>query len=357
MTLHTHAVLPQQLRSATTEEPAVITLDAPLGAPVDLPGAVPLAMPLDIPLDIAVEIPVEIPAERLRPPVEKSLVNRTRAADVLPVGWERHSDTKFTVGVRWPLKHRYFGPQEGRYSSQLILETIRQCGLLLSYAELGVPTGHHFVMWDLRHRAWPRRLLTGGTDAMIDVEVQVTDLRMRGGSPGEVTLQMVLRRGERIVAAGSTRYSLMSPAAYRRMRGGAVPLDLPAPLPQDLPTAVEPASVCRKEHRDVVLSPGECEGQWLLRADTSNPSLFDHANDHIPGMVLVEAAHQAAQSLALRAPFVPGSSELSFTRYAEFGVPIRIEAQPTGDGGLRVTGLQDGNSLFTAQFDGDPTAG
>lgn len=344
MTLHTHAVIPQQLRSATAPEPTVTTLDIPVDIPVSLPVGLPGAVPLGI------------PAERLRPPVDKSLVNRARATDVLPIGWERHSDTQFTVSVRWPLRHRYFGPVNGRYPSQLILETIRQCGLVLSHTGLGVPPGHHFVMWDLRHRAWPRRLLTGGTDAMIDVEVQVSELKKRSGFPGEVTLQMVLRRGERIVATGSTRYSLMSPAAYRRMRGGAVPIDLPTLLPRKLPRALPAASVCRKEDRDVVLAPGEHEGQWLLRADTSNPALFDHANDHIPGMVLVEAAHQAAHALALRAPFVPGSSELCFTRYAEFGAPIVIEAEPSGDGGLRVTGLQEGNSLFTAQFDGDPTA-
>ncbi|WP_260845011.1 AfsA-related hotdog domain-containing protein [Streptomyces sp. SLBN-31] len=45
---------------------------------------------------------------------------------------------------------------------------------------------------------------------------------------------------------------------------------------------------------DVVLSPLGQPHRWQLRVDTRHPVLFDHIVDHVPGMLLIEAARQAA---------------------------------------------------------------
>ncbi|MFD0381589.1 AfsA-related hotdog domain-containing protein [Streptomyces stramineus] len=37
--------------------------------------------------------------------------------------------------------------------------------------------------------------------------------------------------------------------------------------------------------------------QWLLRHPFANTVLYDHPVDHVPGLVLIEAAHQAVRHL------------------------------------------------------------
>ncbi|MCT2594737.1 hypothetical protein LHJ74_33305 [Streptomyces sp. N2-109] len=288
----------------------------------------------------------------------KELVNRTHADDVLPTGWTRHSETRLSVRVRWLPDHRRFHPVEGRYPSALVLETVRQTGLLVSHAELGVPFGHHFVMRDLRQQSLPEEMAAGEDPAEVVVEVHVAQLRRRGTVPADVELRMALHREGRAVAEGGTGYSLMSPAAYSRIRG-----EQTSPMPDPstpLPAPLSPRAVRRTEAGDVVLSPTGSPRRWQLRADTGNLAFFDHPNDHIPGMVLVEAAHQAACVAAPHASFLASAADLSFSRYVEFGSPCWIEAEApreTADGvAVRVTGHQDGLPVFEARLHGAATA-
>ncbi|MFE2517849.1 AfsA-related hotdog domain-containing protein [Streptomyces mirabilis] len=44
----------------------------------------------------------------------------------------------------------------------------------------------------------------------------------------------------------------------------------------------------------MVLTPTPHPHTWQLTPNPHHPILFDHTTDHIPGMVLLEAAHQAA---------------------------------------------------------------
>jgi hypothetical protein len=66
-----------------------------------------------------------------------------------------------------------------------------------------------------------------------------------------------------------------------------------------------------------------------------NRSLFDHAYDHLPAMVLTEAAHQLALvslgERARRASRLVGI-EAVFARYAELDEPLTATATPAGDG-------------------------
>jgi hypothetical protein len=69
-----------------------------------------------------------------------------------------------------------------------------------------------------------------------------------------------------------------------------------------------------------------------------NPSLFDHAQDHVPAMVLTEAARQLAV-LATHAWGGAGPERTSlvaldaaFARYAELDAPLTLSAEPVGAG-------------------------
>ena len=100
-------------------------------------------------------------------------------------------------------------------------------------------------------------------------------------------------------------------------------------------------------------------GEWLLRADVSNPLMFDHPNDHMPAMVLLDAAQQAAHLTFGPRPFRPFSCVVSCSRYVEFDAPctVRTDLTEETDGGwtLSVTGHQ-GAGFLTGLICNKPAA-
>ncbi|MCZ0978490.1 AfsA-related hotdog domain-containing protein [Streptomyces diastatochromogenes] len=94
---------------------------------------------------------------------------------------------------------------------------------------------------------------------------------------------------------------------------------------------------------------------WRLRVDTGHPVLFQGEKDHVPGMLLLEAARQAAALETPSRPFVPSSGRMAFQRYAEFGTPcwIRAHALPApsaGTTGVTITGSQGDGTVFLAEL-------
>ncbi|CAM5651682.1 ScbA/BarX family gamma-butyrolactone biosynthesis protein [Streptomyces pilosus] len=286
-------------------------------------------------------------------PVDRQLVHRARPQDVLPTGSTRHDDTSFTVSARLPHHHRLFMTSDGRYKASYVLEAIRQTTLLVSHAELGVLLGHHFVMWDMGHRLDAELPAFGTAPEELTLDVEVTELRQRGAVPSGVALEMTIRAAGDAIGSGFIRFNITSPAAYTRIRGTRPTSALPAPA---LPAPVDPPSVHHTRECDVVLAASDRPGRWQLRADPANTLFFDRVNDHIPAMVLVEAAQQAAGLLVPRnrGRFLPSSSRMNFSRYVELDQPCWIEAhQDTTEDGtpsVRVTGHQSEQLAFVIEF-------
>ncbi|MEK8143999.1 AfsA-related hotdog domain-containing protein [Streptomyces sp. M10(2022)] len=159
-----------------------------------------------------------------------------------------------------------------------------------------------------------------------------------------------------MVARADSEFGWISPAAYRRLRGE----HLCAEWDQwPLPEPVTPRSVGRSAATDVVLAPvpGGQPHHWQLRNDTDNVLLYDHPVDHVPGLVLMEAAHQAAHATLWPEPFEPTAVTSGFERYVEFDRPCWIRAQslPAPGAGLfavLVTGTQDGRTVFRSELSG-----
>ena len=87
-------------------------------------------------------------------------------------------------------------------------------------------------------------------------------------------------------------------------------------------TRVEPVS---PEHPDEHLAQ--------LAVDTEHPYHFEHAQDHVPGMLLVEAGRQLAMAIAhlyyevpFGTVFVVEEMQLNFKRFAELGVPLFVHS-------------------------------
>ncbi|GHC37719.1 MULTISPECIES: ScbA/BarX family gamma-butyrolactone biosynthesis protein [Streptomyces rochei group] len=283
--------------------------------------------------------------------VPKELVHRAAVAEVMLTDWERVDDTRFKVAAQWPRGHSFFTPIDGRYHDPLIAaETIRQVGSLLGHAEFGVPFGHHYLLHDLSLRVDPHHLMIHQAPASLDLDVTCQDLKMRGGRLAALRYQAVVRRDGHTAATGVFSFSCVSPTVYRRLRPPHVFADSHRPLPLTAPAA--PQSVGRMSPADVVLSPTEDPHRWQLRLDTQHPVLFDHPGDHVPGMVLLEAARQAAAGALGRTSLLPLALTSELVQYAELDIPCIIEAapHPTHSPGLttvHITGHQRGQTVFT----------
>ncbi|MFJ5996948.1 ScbA/BarX family gamma-butyrolactone biosynthesis protein [Streptomyces sp. NPDC092370] len=292
----------------------------------------------------------EHPVPHFHTAVTKELAHRTTETDVFPTRWARISDTRFRFTAHWPAAHSFFGPVDDRHQDPMVVgETLRQASMVLAHAEFGAPADTHFVMWDLTVCVDPSALLLADAAEPVEVDVVCSEIRRRGRGLHSMRTTMEFRRAGRFVARGTGSTGCTSPRAYRRLRAAKLDApDTPVPLLPGIP----PRAAGRARPEDVVLAPADRPGVWHLRVDTGHPVLFQRPNDHVPGMILFEAARQAATAASGLRPFLPGTMTAGFTRYAELHSPCRIETEVLtehpGETTVRVSGRQDGESVFTA---------
>ncbi|MFE4819365.1 AfsA-related hotdog domain-containing protein, partial [Streptomyces sp. NPDC056704] len=101
---------------------------------------------------------------RLTTTVPREYVHRSTLAEVFLTGCEQTGDTHYTLTAQWPRAHTFFTTPDGTHHHPLqAAETIRQTGLYLAHAELGIPLGHHFLMRNLHLTTHPQHLTIGPT--------------------------------------------------------------------------------------------------------------------------------------------------------------------------------------------------
>ncbi|WP_316523412.1 ScbA/BarX family gamma-butyrolactone biosynthesis protein [Kitasatospora brasiliensis] len=293
--------------------------------------------------------------------VSRHLVHRASVSEVFITGWQATGPYDFLLGAQWPRLHGFYRLPGDRFHDPVLLaETIRQAGLLIGHAGFGVPRGHHFAMEDLAYAlgepGLPGLAVTAGPASLM-LTVGCEDVRMRGGELASLRVRIEVTRDGGPLGHGTGQLRVISPASYARLRGPARRTTAPR-----LPAPAAPELVGRAQPADVVLSPTLAPDTWLLRADATHPVLFDHELDHVPGMLVLEAARQAAQRLRHPEPVVPVELVTSFDHYIELDRPCFVRAIPEGDPAdgrlpVRVLLFQDGRTvaecrLLTAPVDG-----
>ncbi|HZF92294.1 ScbA/BarX family gamma-butyrolactone biosynthesis protein [Streptomyces sp.] len=293
--------------------------------------------------------PLTIDAAVETPRVAQRSVHKFHADQVLLTGWRRVADNCFVVTARWPGDHPLYAVRGGHHDPLLLSETVRQSFPLLSHHAYDVPFGHHLV-WDTY--AWrldPAALWADGSPAAVELHVSTREVVRRRGSVAVLALDYEILRGGVPLASAESRFTIQAPAVYRRLRGSHADPAAVRPIP--VPPAIPACLAGRDRAADVVLAPAGPDGRWQLRVDTGHRGLFDHPVDHVPGMLLLEAARQAAHALHDRPSVGVTAMETRFLRYAELDAPAWIEARPTGRDAagrptLSVTGTQNGRELF-----------
>ncbi|MEV7388068.1 ScbA/BarX family gamma-butyrolactone biosynthesis protein [Streptomyces sp. NPDC091215] len=285
--------------------------------------------------------------------VAKDLVHKHDADQVLLSGLRRLAEDEFLIAADWTDTS---GLAATRHSHQdgavLLTETIRQTFPLLAHAGYAVPFGDRLLWDEYRYTLNLTALRDGGTGGRPDLHVRCHDVVRRRGRVSGLSLDItVLRDGEQLATA-HTRFSIQSPAIYERLRGphGDAHRMLELARSRPLPP---PVSGTSDEFRDAVLSPTDARDRWQLRIDTRHPMYFDHPSDHAPGILLLEAAKQAARAVRHPRAGVAEAMETIFHRYVELDSPCRVDAQllpddQLGRARLLVTMHQDDRLCFTA---------
>ncbi|ALV39140.1 ScbA/BarX family gamma-butyrolactone biosynthesis protein [Streptomyces sp. CdTB01] len=283
--------------------------------------------------------------QRLTSTVPKELVHRASVAEVLLTDWARSSPHHFVLAAQWPRGHSFYTPTDGCHDPLIAAETIRQAGLLLAHTEYHVPLGHHFLVHNLHVSVRPAQMRVGAAPATLELHVRVGDVKERRGEVTGFRIDVAIHRDGHLTATGGGTMTCIAPRVYQRLRGVQSPDNIPA-LPLTAPEP--PQNVGRTSPKDVVLTPLGQPGRWQLRIDTRHPVLFDHPLDHVPGMLLIEAARQATTATQHH-PTHPHTITTHFHHYIELHTPCTIQAHPQ-DG----TGQQDGarTVLVTARQNG-----
>lgn len=296
-------------------------------------------------------------ADHTRPDgVPQQLVHKTDSGEVYLRKWHRTGPDAFRITARWPERHAFYRT-ERPCDPLLLCETIRQTFPLLSHAAYEVPMGFQLIWERFAYRieadahARPDHGL--GPDVVLDAECY--DITYRGTRPAALSMRLRISRDGVLVATADTRFAVQAQNAYRRLRGLAVdPARAMAEAPPDA-VPVDHRLTGRTRPDDVVLAPAAdgTDMSWRLRVDTTHPTLFDHAVDHVPGMLLLEAAHQTARDTAGDGPADILGLDCEFYRYVELGSACTVSATATAPGTAptrqsRVTAEQDGQVRFSA---------
>lgn len=279
--------------------------------------------------------------------VPRQFVHRAAVAETLLTGVIGTATDRFTVFAQWPRAHQlHVSSDRTAYEPLLVAETVRQSAALLAHTAYEVPLGHQFVLRELRITTRPEHLAVGAAPAEPTLHVTVSDVDRRGGRPTGFRCAADIRLGGERIATGQLAITWTSEAVYRRLRGGRTAATVSAvPVPPGLP----PAEVDRALSADVVLAQADHPDRWQLRVDTAHAVFFDHPLDHVPGMLLLEAARQAVRARVHNGGRAPVSFRTAFHQYAELDRPTWIEVVdvPGAHGSeVQVVGRQGESTLF-----------
>ncbi|GAA1479898.1 ScbA/BarX family gamma-butyrolactone biosynthesis protein [Gordonia sinesedis] len=267
-----------------------------------------------------------------------------------------------------PRNHSYFSDHRGTattYDPLLLVEVFRQVAIYYAHSFAGVAASEKFVFVSADFEILdPATLRIGGCPGHAVIEATVAGEKRREGELVGLTLEFVASIEGRPAARETMVYQWMPAAVWARIRERArAALDLPADyrIPEPPHVArLRPNSVGRHNPRNAILANPSVVGEELRALtviDTDHPSLFDHALDHVPGMLQFEAARQVAMAAAnarlgldtnrmVMARFV-----IEFTRFGEFEIDTEARAvvSPSGESGASAAVTITQNDLPIAQ--------
>ncbi|MBF6437354.1 AfsA-related hotdog domain-containing protein [Nocardia cyriacigeorgica] len=269
-----------------------------------------------------------------------------------------------------PRNHSYFSDHRGTsttYDPLLLIEVFRQVAIYYAHTFLGVDRSEKFIFGSADFAiADPDTLRIGNCPGHCVIEARVVGEKRRDDQIIGLSLEMVAEIEGHEAAREVMVYQWMPAPVWNRIRvRGRESLGLPPQhtIPEQLPVArMRPGSVGRHNPRNAILANPVLAGlelSALTIIDTNHPSLFDHALDHVPGMLQFEAARQIAMAAANAvlgldtSRMVMHRLDIEFTKFGEFErdtvAKATVAAAPGDAGGARAqVSLVQGDDVIAA---------
>lgn len=288
--------------------------------------------------------------------VARHLVHRQTVAEVLVTGIAQLGEGTAAVAAQWARAQPFYASSAGRHDETLVLETLRQAGLAVCHAQLGVSLDRQFLLRDLSLRVLdPSLLRVGDAPARLVVSCRLLALRQRRGDLREGRVEATVHRDGRPLAEASSTFSCVAPGAYGRLRATARrggDLGARSPHRAGCAPAARAGEVGRLRPEDVLVCTCAGDGAFGLRVDPGHPFFFDHPLDHVPGMAVLEACRQAAALWAHDMPAAArvGDGAIAFAGIVPLEGLVRLEVGLAPRGALVVRAGEGATGLARSSF-------
>lgn len=294
--------------------------------------------------------------------VPRELVHKAAIEQVLLTDVKRVGDEGFAFAGQLPRAHRLFNDTlHGLHDTMTLLEAARQGVVVGVHALTGLPRERQFVLGEVTMSVHDLDALRVGPEpARLTSRSATSDWRYVKGQLVSLRIGGDLYVDGRPALAIAGMGGFMDDRLYRfiRRRQRAADDSAPAPAPD---SAAAPETVGRRDPANVVITaPRPADGDSrITRArvvvDGTHHTFFDHALDHVPAMLLVEAMRQATVASAWNAFGLDPAGALvtscraAYGRYAEHGAAIHCEAT-LGEPGASGQGTHMHAELRLLQF-------
>ncbi|MFJ8166142.1 ScbA/BarX family gamma-butyrolactone biosynthesis protein [Streptomyces sp. NPDC096136] len=291
--------------------------------------------------------PSALPALDYSRTVDRLLVHRDALGEVFLTDLQPIDDQRYAAGVQLPRSHAYYGDhllRPGCYDPLLLLEACRQAALAGAHRFYGVPSDNKFILTHLRLRLdRPQMVVVRSAPIALALRVTIVSRKEREGRVTGLDYEFDLTVGGVVIGRGAVGLRFKTPTGYLTLRlnnrdGLALPSSAAYPV-RTPGTPLAPHLVGRANPDNVVLVDTVAAGdtaQALLRIPAQHASMFDHPQDHLPGMVIAEGARQLALFAALDVRGLAGAKTLVteidvlFTRFGELEDETVLTARAGG---------------------------
>lgn len=255
--------------------------------------------------------------------VPRHLVHRRAVAEVFVTDYRFDTEGAYEVGVQLPPAHRIFDTSSGRTDPLGVAEAFRQTVVLLCHTRYQIPTHYSFLMETFSVDMLSSQAVAA-TSSPLTFHLTVDNLTYRDDAVSGISVSGILSDGTTDIARCTAVARGVSPDGYRRIRQGR---EHRCPGRRATPSgavAISAARAGRLTDRDVVISTDDAQDVLFCTPDPHNVALFDHPVDHIPGMIIFEAARQALRLRTGDPAAQISSFSAVFPRFTEWDVQCEI---------------------------------
>lgn len=278
------------------------------------------------------------PVLRFDASVPRYLVHRASSAEVFVTDSAATGEHAYQVAAQLPRGH-YMGENTGLYDFLILVEVVRQAGVLVAHRYLDVSLDTSFVFRALRVTVGDlRNMFVGSSPGKAVVVMTVAPERADDGRVSGLAFGGGMEIDGRPTLDGNGKVLFVTRSSYRALRSRGRESRIARERPAVLSfVPARPDAVGRRHAGNIVITEpavlGERQVGASLVVDVNHPCPFEHPLDHVPGNLSLEACRQIAIAAVGREyGLVPAGltvvgMSVEFEEFAELDLITRVSAE------------------------------